>query len=67
MKTYLYRASKLKSTIIFLASVIVEVNFWCPAKNRRFLRFIHNNIISLTSADGFFQSILKRSLHHLYN
>ena len=36
MKTYLYRASHLKSTITFLALVF-------HAKNRRFLRFIHNN------------------------
>ena len=24
-------------------SSIAEVNFWCPAKNRHFLRFFHNN------------------------
>ena len=34
MKTYLYRASNLKSTITFLALVnfIVVVNFWRPPK-----------------------------------
>ena len=32
MKTYLYRASNLKSTITFLASVMAEVNFWRPLK-----------------------------------
>ena len=40
MKTYLYRASNLKSTITFLAFVfIAEVNIWRPPKPS----FIHNN------------------------
>ena len=37
MKTYLYRASNLKSTITFLHS---GSHFLAPTKNRRFLRFI---------------------------
>ena len=43
MKTYLYRASNMKSTIIFLASVSKQksIEFLAPVKNRRFLRFIH--------------------------
>ena len=33
MKTYLYSASNLKSTITFFKlSLIAEVNFWCPPK-----------------------------------
>ena len=43
MKSYLYRASSLKSTITFLASVHSGSPFLAPVKNRRFLRFIHNN------------------------
>ena len=43
MKTYLYRASNLKSTITFLAFVSQRSQFLAPVKNRRFLQFIHNN------------------------
>ena len=43
MKTYLYRALNLKSTITFMASVSQRNSFLAPAKNRHFLRFIHNN------------------------
>ena len=43
-KTYLYRASNLKSNITFHGlSFMAEVSFLATAKNRRFLRFIHNN------------------------
>ena len=41
MKTYLYRASNLKSTITFLASVSCGSKFLATAINRRLLRFIH--------------------------
>ena len=37
MKTYLYRASNLKSTIIFLTSVSWRKSILAPAKNCRFL------------------------------
>ena len=45
------------------------------AKNRRFLRIIHNNNNNhyhhhhhhQFHSDGFSQSVLKRSLHHLYH
>ena len=40
MKTYLYGASNLKSTITFLHS---RSQFLVPVKKGRFLRFIHNN------------------------
>ena len=43
MKTYLYRASNLKSTITFLALVSSGRQFLAPAKNRCFLRFIHSH------------------------
>ena len=43
MKTYLYRASNLKSTITFLDLVSQQKSILVPTKNRRFLRFIHNN------------------------
>ena len=43
MKTYLYRASNLKSTITFQASVSWRSQFLVPAKNHRFLQFIPNN------------------------
>ena len=44
MKTSLYRASNLKSTITFLAFIsLAVVKIWRPVKNCRFLRFIHNN------------------------
>ena len=33
MKTYLYRASNLKSIITFWPCFIAEVNFWSPPKN----------------------------------
>ena len=42
MKIYLYRASNLKSTITFLALLHSGSQFLAPAKNHRFLRFIHN-------------------------
>ena len=42
MKTLLYRASNLKSTITFLAFVSNGSQFLAPVKNRRFLRFVHN-------------------------
>ena len=38
MMTYLHRASNLKSTVIFLASVHGGSQFLATAKNRRFLR-----------------------------
>ena len=34
MKTYLYRASNLKSTITFMASVSWQKSFLATAKNR---------------------------------
>ena len=43
MKTYLYRASNLKSIITFLASVSWPKSILAPAKNHHFLLFIHNN------------------------
>ena len=44
MKTYLNRASQFEVYHHFSGlSFIAEVNFWRPAKNRRFLRFIHSN------------------------
>ena len=43
MKTYLYRAYNLKSTITFLALIHSGNQFLAPVKNRRFLQFIHNN------------------------
>ena len=49
MKTYLYRASNLKSTITFLTFVHSESQFLAPAKNRRFLRFIHTTEAIATS------------------
>ena len=54
MKTYLYRA--LKSTITFLAFVSLfhsGSQFLAPAKNRRFLQFIHNQYQLLQT--GFLQ------------
>ena len=47
MKTYLYRASNLKSTITFLVSVSSGSQFLVPAKNRRSLQFIHNQTVFL--------------------
>ena len=45
MKTYLYRASNLKSTITFLglSFIMVEVKFLATAKNLHFLQFIYNH------------------------
>ena len=43
MKTYLYKASNLKSTITFLRQFHSGSQFLTPAKNCLFLRFIHNN------------------------
>ena len=44
MRTYIYRASNLKSTITFLWPQFHGGNhFMAPAKNRHFLQFIHNN------------------------
>ena len=42
MKTYLYRASNLKTTITFLAFVHSGSQFLAPTKNHHFLRFINN-------------------------
>ena len=42
MKTYLYGASNLKSTIAFLALFHSGSRFLAPVKKRRFLQFIHN-------------------------
>ena len=42
MKTYLYRASNLKSTITFLTQFHSGSQFLAPTKNRRFLRSIDN-------------------------
>ena len=44
MKTFLYRASNLKSTITFLAFNFSGSQFLAPVKNRRYLRFIHNQL-----------------------
>ena len=41
MKTYLYRASNLKSTITFLAFNSCGSQFLAPVKKSQFLRFIH--------------------------
>ena len=46
MITYLYRASNLKSTIIFWPIIHSGSQFLAPVKNRHFLRFIHNIIIN---------------------
>ena len=43
MKTYLYRSSILKSKITFWPQIHGGNQFLEPAKNHRFLRFIHNN------------------------
>ena len=43
MKTYLYRASNLKSTITFLASVSWLKSIFGIRKKHGFLLFIHNN------------------------
>ena len=44
MKTYLYRASNLKSTITFLAfCFIAEVNFWHPPKTVVSCDLFNNN------------------------
>ena len=41
MKTYRYRASNLKSNILFWPLFHSGSQFLAPAKNSRFLRFIH--------------------------
>ena len=46
MKTYVYRASNLKSTITFLPLFHSGSQFLAPVKNRRFLRFIFIIIIN---------------------
>ena len=45
MKTYVYRASYLKSTITLWSQFHGRSQFLAPAKNHRFLRYIpnHNN------------------------
>ena len=43
MKTYLYRASNLKSTSLFWPQFHSGSQLLAPTKNRRFLRFIHTN------------------------
>ena len=63
MNTYLYRASPS----LFWPQFHSGSQFLAPVKNRHFLQFIHNNVISSTSSDGFSQSVLKRTLHHLYH
>ena len=45
MKTYLYRASNLKSIITFLPQFLSGSQFLAPAKKHRFLRFIHNQSV----------------------
>ena len=58
MKTYLYRASNLKSTITFLASVSWRKSvILVPAKNHCFLRFIHNNKKSIVIFINFFRRV----------
>ena len=47
MKTYLYRASNLKSTITFLAFVSYGSQVLVPAKNHQFLQFIHQRMLTL--------------------
>ena len=71
MKTKLYRASNLKSTITFWPLILSGSQFLAPVKNRQFLRFIHNknnnnnyhNLQLLHT--GFLRVILKRALRDL--
>ena len=55
MKTYLYRASNLKSTITFQA-LVCGSKFLALAKNRRFLQFIHNK----------YHQLLQTGSHRVY-
>ena len=50
MKTYLYRASNLKSTTLFWPLILSGSQFLAPVKNLQFLRFIHNNRTAIIGA-----------------
>ena len=72
MKTYLYRASNMKSHHFSGLSFKSEVSFWRPLKtfiscDIFIIIVIIIKINSLTSSDEFSQSMLKQSLHHLYH
>ena len=64
MKTYLYRASNLKSTITFLALIHSGSQFLASVIKCRFLHFIHNNNYHNPQLlqTGFLRVILKRTL-----
>ena len=55
MKTYLYRASNLKSTTTFLLLFYSRSQFLAPTKNCCFLRFFynHNNFFHQFLQTGF--------------
>ena len=71
MKTTLYRASNLKSLpSLFWPLIHSGTQFLVPVKNRRFLRFIHDNNNYHNHQllqTGFLRVILKRTLRDLYH
>ena len=67
MKTYIYRASNLKSTITCMASVSQRNSISGARQKPSFLannNNFHNHLLYL---DDFSRSILKQSLQHLYH